>query len=278
MPRFRRPTLERRQAERPAFEAAPIRSAPEPRGVNRCHHVGQLSSGVRRSGGVHGAAIGSRPRSGIMNRTDRVVPERAIGAARQHAAALLSTLALALWPTWCAAQPIDVRVDRRGDLVVVDVEATVAAASRRAWDVLTDYDHMASYLSMLKSSAIVRRDGNSLEVAQTGEAHRAFLHFTFSTLRAVELVPGKEIRSHLISGDFKSYAFTTRIAGDGAHTRISHHGEYVPNRWVPPGIGPALIKAETTKQYEELIAEMLRREHAAAATPAPDPAASVPPR
>lgn len=227
---------------------------------------------------MHGAALGSQPRPGIMHRTDWIVPGRAIDAARRRTAALLPMLALALWPAWCAAQPIDVRVDRRGDLVVVDVEATVATAPRQAWDVLTDYDHMASYLSMLQSSAIVRRDGNSLEVAQTGEAHRAFLHFTFRTLRAVDLVPGKEIRSHLISGDFKSYAFTTHIAADGTRTRISHHGEYVPNRWVPPGIGPALIKAETTKQYEELIAEMLRREHAAAAKRAPDPAASAAPR
>ena len=210
-----------------------------------------------------------------MHRTDRVVPGRTRGAGPRGAAAAL--VVLAAWPAWCGAQPIDVRVDRRGELVVVDVEATVAAAPQRVWAVLTDYDHMASYLSMLKSSAIVARDGNTLQVEQTGEAHRAFLHFTFRSLRAVELVPGKEIRSHLISGDFKSYVFTTRIAEKGAQVQISHHGEYVPTRWVPPGIGPALIKGETTRQYEELIAEMLRRERAG--TPAPGgPAASTPAR
>lgn len=46
-------------------------------------------------------------------------------------------------------------------------------------------------------------------------------------------------------------------------------------RWVPPGIGPALIKDETTRQYEELIAEMLRRERAAATAPS-GPSASAP--
>ena len=202
----------------------------------------------------------------IMHRTSWLVAHRVVGA-------LLA--ALACWPTWCAAQPIEVRVDRRGELVVVDVEASVAAAPHLAWAVLTDYDHMASYLSMLKSSTVVRRDGNALQVEQTGEAHRAFLHFTFRSLRAVELVPTKEIRSHLISGDFKSYVFTTRLTDKGTHTQISHHGEYVPVNWVPPGIGPALIKEETTKQYQELIAEMLRREHAAAPGA---PAASTPAR
>ncbi len=211
-----------------------------------------------------------------MHRTDGAVADRFISAGRRTVVALLA--AFALWPACGVAQPIEVRVEKRGDLVVVDVEATVAAPPQQAWAVLTDYDHMASYLSMLKSSAIVARSGNTLQVEQTGEAHRAFLHFTFRSLRTVELVPGREIRSQLISGDFKSYVFRTRIAAKGAQTQISHHGEYVPTRWVPPGIGPALIKDETTRQYEELIAEMLRRERAAAATRAPDPAASVPPR
>lgn len=48
-------------------------------------------------------------------------------------------------------------------------------------------------------------------------------------------------------------------------------------RWVPPGIGPALIKDETTRQYGELIAEMLRRERAAATAPS-GPSASAPMR
>jgi len=170
--------------------------------------------------------------------------------------------ALLLWPCVGAAQPIEVRVEKRGEFVIVDVEATVAVEPRQAWAVLTDYDHMAGYLSMLKASAVVKREGNSLHVEQTGEARRAFLHFSFHTVRAVELVPDREIRSHLISGDFKSYAFTTQLKENGAQTLIVHHGEYIPHTWVPPGIGPSMIKAETTKQYEELIAEMLRRARA----------------
>ena len=194
-------------------------------------------------------------------------------AVRRRAAALL--VASSLWPVPGAAQPIEVRVEKHGELVLVDVEAAVAVEPRTAWAVLTDYDRMASYVSTLKSSAIVKREGHSLQVEQTGEAQRAFLHFTFHTLRAVELVPGQEIRSHLIRGDFKSYAFTTRLKEAGGRTLITHHGEYVPNTWVPPGIGPSLIKAETTKQYEELIAEMLRRERAQARPGAPEGAASA---
>ena len=190
-------------------------------------------------------------------------------ALRRRAATLGAVLALGV--SCCFAQPVLVQIEKRGEAVVVDVQATVDAESRHVWAVLTDYEHMAQFLSMLESSAVVSRQGNSLQVEQTGAAQHGLLHFRFHSLRAVELLPGKEIRSQLIQGDFKRYGFVTRVTDQGDRTLITHHGEYVPNTWVPPGIGPALIKTETAKQYEELIAEMLRRQSAAAA---PGPPAS----
>jgi ribosome-associated toxin RatA of RatAB toxin-antitoxin module len=173
------------------------------------------------------------------------------------------------------AQPVDVQVVLQGDKVVLDVTASVAAEREQVWAVLTDYEHMAGFVSNLKSSAVVGHDGNALQIEQSGEARHGLLHFAFHSVRSVELVAPQEIRSHLVSGDFKSYEATTRLtAEDGGHTRIAFHGEYVPNRWVPPGIGPSLIKSETGKQYDELIAEIRRRKSAAAP---PAASASAPP-
>ena len=158
------------------------------------------------------------------------------------------------------AQGIDVQVTRRGQGVVVDVRATVNVRPAYAWAVLTDYDHMAEFVSVLTSSTVIGRTGDLLQVAQTGQVTKAFMHFSFSTVRAVELTPMREIRSHLIRGDFKSYEFTTRIIEQGSGTILVHHGEYVPNVWVPPLVGPSMIEAETRQQYEELTAEMVRRQ------------------
>lgn len=175
---------------------------------------------------------------------------------------VLLLAALCLYRLDTRAQPIEVQVDMRGERVVVDVQATVAAVPADAWAVLTDYDHMARYVSALKSSSVVNKYGNVLEVEQTGIARVGFMNFSFYSLRAVHLTPEKEIRSQLIRGDFKSYEFTTRIVDKGANSLIIHHGEYVPNSWVPPGVGPSLIKAQTAKQYEELVAEILARRRA----------------
>lgn len=163
----------------------------------------------------------------------------------------------------CSAQVVSVRVQRHGETIVMDVEATVEAPVSEAWAVFTDYDHMSSFISNLKQSKVLVRDENQLVVEQAGETKVAFLRFGFKAVRGIELVPMQEIRSSLVSGDFKAYASTTRVTATPTGAKISHHGEYVPKSWMPPLIGPAVIESETRKQYQEFIAEIERRAAAA---------------
>lgn len=170
---------------------------------------------------------------------------------------------LVLFPLAAAAQDIAVRVERRGETVVVDVEAHVAAPLTEAWAVFTDYENMAGFISNLTASKVLSRTERSLEVMQSGRTHVGFLSFGFEAVRAVELVPMREIRSSLVSGDFKAYDSITSLASTANGTEIRHHGEYVPKRWLPPLIGPAVIERETKKQYQEFAAEIERRSAAA---------------
>lgn len=158
-----------------------------------------------------------------------------------------------------AAQEIDVRVQRHGEAVIVDVEAHVPGPLRETWAVFTDYENMASFISNLTASKVVTRDGDKLEVMQAGRTKVGFLTFGFEAIRSVELVPMREIRSGLVSGDFKAYSSTTSLTPVATGTQIRHHGEYVPKKWLPPLIGPAVIEHETHKQYQEFAAEIERR-------------------
>jgi hypothetical protein len=144
--------------------------------------------------------------------------------------------------------------------VVIDVDMPVAVEPAVAWSVLVDYDHMATFLGNLTSSKVVARQGNVLQVAQSGRTQVAFMTFSFTATRAVELVPMREVRSSLVSGDFKSYASTTRLLELGQGVRVVFHGDYVPKAWLPPMVGVAVIERETRKQFAEFAAEMLRRQ------------------
>ena len=199
---------------------------------------------------ARGATIGVMPR---MTMTMKML------------AVLLSISALPVF-----AQPVEVSVSTQGEKVVVDVRANVAARHAVVFAVLTDYEHMADFVSSLASSTVLARRDNVLEVEQRGQTAVGPFHFSFWSVRTVELVGEREVRSKLLRGDFKSYEFTTAVgAGPAGTITVTHHGEYVPKAWIPPIVGRSRIEAGVRRQYDELIAEMMRREAREAPATAP---------
>lgn len=160
-----------------------------------------------------------------------------------------------------AADDADIVVGIRkdGPAIHVKVDCPVRAPPAIAWQVLTDYDRMARFVSNLTESTVRLQMGNRLQVQQKGTASRGPLAYAFRNLREVELVPQTEIRSKIVEGDTIPASFVTRIEERGGVTHVVHTGSYTPPTWVPPVLGPMLIEAETRKQYGELRAEMLRR-------------------
>jgi len=154
---------------------------------------------------------------------------------------------------------IDVRASKDGDVVVVDVDMAVSATQHEVWSVLTDYDHMADFVGNLESSAVISRNGNTLDVMQKGTAHYGLLSFPFETVRRIVLTPPHEIHSRIMSGEMTGSEIVTRITGDGAITQVSVRSRYVPTIWMPPIIGPSVIASETRKQWFTLREEVLRR-------------------
>ncbi len=156
-------------------------------------------------------------------------------------------------------QDISVRVQKAGAEILVDVDCPVRAPVAIVWDVLTDYNNMAAFVSNLQFSGVERRVDNVLTVRQRGKVTRGVFSFAFDNVREIELMPFAEIRSRLVSGDLKASAFTTRIVDLDGLVHISNNGRYTPNVWVPPLIGPVIIEGETRKQFGEIRAEILRR-------------------
>jgi Polyketide cyclase / dehydrase and lipid transport len=181
------------------------------------------------------------------------------------------TLAFCLVSQFALAQallPIDaqdesdivVRAEKNGETIVIDVDMPVHAAVAAVWDVFTDYDHMAQFISSVNSSRITDRNGNTLVVAQKSSTSFGLLKFSFDNVREVELFPHREIHSKLISGDMKESAFTTRLVNDGLGvTRVINHGVFIPTMWVPPVIGTAFLESQTRRQFFELRNEIIRR-------------------
>jgi carbon monoxide dehydrogenase subunit G len=186
---------------------------------------------------------------------------------------VLGATALCLSTAAAAADDgdIEVRVDRRGDLVVVDGGLSVAASPEEAWAVLTDFDHMASFISNLQVSHVVSVTGQTIHVEQKGKSSHGPFSIDFESVKAYELKPFDSIRTHLISGTFKKFEGRMDLVAQGATTRLVYHGESIPVMWVPPLIGPAMVRSEIREQFGELRDEILRRKKIESGTRSPSP-------
>jgi hypothetical protein len=172
--------------------------------------------------------------------------------------ALLSALPLGA-TAFTPNEDIVVKVRKEGAGVAIDVDCPVDAPLQIVWEVMTDYPQMPNFISNIQYSAVEETTGNVLRVRQKGKASRGPLTLSYDMTREVELVPQREIRSRLISGDLKSSDFVTRIEPRDGVIHIINNGHYVPKVWVPPVLGPAMIEAETQKQFGEFRTEILRR-------------------
>ena len=129
---------------------------------------------------------------------------------------------------------IAVEVRKEGETIHVTVDCPVKAPAAVAWEVMTDYDNMAKFISNLTQSSVRMHMGNRMQVAQKGKASRGPLSISFETLREIELVPKTEVRSKVIAGDTMPAAFVTRIEERDGITHVTHVGSYTPSMWVLP--------------------------------------------
>jgi Polyketide cyclase / dehydrase and lipid transport len=158
-----------------------------------------------------------------------------------------------------ADDAIDVAVRIQSGEVIVDVNFHVGITPQEAWAVITDYDHATSFISKLERSVILSRTHDTLLVSQKGTMGYRPFSLTFETVLEIRLTPFERMQSRLISGNMKKNDATTTLVADASGTRVVYHLESIPDVWLPPIIGRALVEFETRARFRQLIAEMLRR-------------------
>lgn len=156
-------------------------------------------------------------------------------------------------------EAIDVDVRILGEEVIVDVSFHVRATPQEAWAVMTDYDHATAFISKLEKSVILSRTEEMLLVSQKGAMGYGPFSLTLETVTEIRLTPFEKMQSRLISGNMKKNDATTRLIPDATGTRIVYHLESIPDVWMPPLIGRALVEFEARARFRQLLDEMLRR-------------------
>ena len=175
---------------------------------------------------------------------------------------LLVYLALFMAPAFADPQPdedIEIKVQIAEKHVIVDLSLAVPATRQQVWAVLTDFEHMASFVSNLKESRVISASGDTQNIFQSGSAKYGPLSFSFESTREMRLTPFAEIQSRMISGNMRKMEGMTRLVDEGSQTRIIYHTDTIPGVWIPPIVGKIFIEHETREQFREMRDEIIKR-------------------
>ena len=175
--------------------------------------------------------------------------------------AFLSGLVLALPPAVLAADDALTRfsISRQDDEFLIEGALSVAVPPTVAWAVFVDYDHMHEFVPNMHESRVLTRDGVHLRVVQKGVMPLGPFRFPYDVERDVHLQPETVVVSSGVRGNMRKVEMLTELEAQGDGVRIHHRAVIVPDFWVPPLLGPRLLRSRAEVQFDALAAEMRRR-------------------
>lgn len=173
--------------------------------------------------------------------------------------ALCSTARAAAAP----AEPVSVQAQREGSAVRVTTEAVVRAPLKLIWGALTDYNHLAQFVPGMISSRVLERRGNTVVVAQSGQAHFWFFTYSIDVIVEVTEEPPDALSIRAVRGNLKELAGgyqMKKIDGkDGAYL-LRWSGVIEPALPVPQALALPLMRSNIARQFEGMVREIERRE------------------
>lgn len=143
-------------------------------------------------------------------------------------------------------------------LYELHVSGLASATPQACWQVLTGYERLPAFVPGLLSSKMLSRTGQEAILEQEGIAGFLLFRQTIHLVVRVIEQPFSTLDISLISGDMQHYAshWALAPAAHGSATRISYSGSMVPDFFVPPLVGSAIIQADVRRMMTAVIAEI----------------------
>lgn len=172
------------------------------------------------------------------------------------------SLVFFLAPSFATGAAPDVQLDRNGSRFAVRSESYVAASAAVAWQVLSDYDHLAEFVPDLRVSRVISAPGQPLLVEQSGEAGFLVFRFSVDVVLEIEEAAPQRLGFRAIRGNMRSMQGEWRIEPSAPGIRLVYTADLEPLFWVPPLLGPAVMRRDIAAQIGGVVREIERRQTA----------------
>jgi ribosome-associated toxin RatA of RatAB toxin-antitoxin module len=158
-------------------------------------------------------------------------------------------------------------VAREGAAVRIDARIVAAAPLATCWAVAVDFERVAEFIPGVQSSRVVSAPGDPLRVRQVGRARVAFFSTTIDVTQEMQLDAPRRIAFRSVAGNMRRMSGQWEFDGDASRCTIDYRASIEPSFWIPPVLGPLLLRGRVEQQLAALVAEIERR---AAEAGAPD--------
>jgi len=150
-------------------------------------------------------------------------------------------------------------VTRAGPAVEVHASIDASASRELCYSVLADFDHLAEFIPGMVSSRIVSEPGSPLLLRQVGRTSFGIADRDVDVTLSVQVDPPRQIDFERVAGNLKQMRGQWRVAGSATTCTIRYEALIEPEFWVPPVIGPLLVRQQVARQIDGLAAEIARR-------------------
>lgn len=162
-------------------------------------------------------------------------------------------LAMAAAPL-VAAEVVNVDVAHERGVYHVTIEALLDASPDAVFAVLTDYPRWAEVNDLIKESVVLEGADPTRQLVRS-VAEGCVLGFCkrFSQVQWMQAGDGWRIRADVIpeQSDLRSGWADTKLSESGGSTLFQYTMMLEPDFWIPPLIGPMIIKRKLRKQAVE---------------------------
>jgi ribosome-associated toxin RatA of RatAB toxin-antitoxin module len=150
-------------------------------------------------------------------------------------------------------------VTRKGRVLHVRATLRADASATTCYAVLADFDRLEEFVPGLVSSEIVSAPGEPIMLHQVGKASAGPFDYTLDVTLAVREHPPERIEFDRVAGNLRQMNGSWTVAGDTTHCNIAYLAAIETAFWVPPLIGPVLMRNRVQKQFEGVMQEVRRR-------------------
>jgi len=159
-----------------------------------------------------------------------------------------------------SADDLTVHAERRDEGVEVSARAFVAAPAAVAWQVLTDYERLPTFVPGIAKSVVRERRGARLRLEQAGEAR--FFIFSFPIEVQLEVTESRPdwVVSRSVGGNVRRMIGRYELFPDLARggVLLVYSGLIEPDFDLPPLVGTAALRSMAEEQFRAMVAEIER--------------------